>query len=93
MHDDLLDDWPEQEGSRPKTPPTDVPRHNPGPDPIGMLFTGIPEPVIVNDEEDLPIQRPFSAQLIVELVGWLLGVTALIYAVYRLCQYFGWWGL
>ncbi|CAH1001602.1 hypothetical protein LEM8419_02507 [Neolewinella maritima] len=84
--DELLDDWPTgKQGKQPK--------HTPRPDPIGMLFDGIPEPVIMSDEEELPILRPFSPQLILELIGWLLGVTAAIYGIYRLCLYFGWWGL
>ncbi|WP_420459432.1 hypothetical protein [Neolewinella sp.] len=83
MHDDLLDDWPEQRRTG----------KGPRPDPIGMLFDGIPEPVIVSEEEELPIQRPFSGQLVGELIGWLTGVIAVMYLIYRVCEYFGWWGV
>ena len=91
MYDDLLDDWPEQQ--RTQQPRPDVPKQNPRPDPIGMLFEGIPEPVIVSEEEELPIQRPFSGQLVGELIGWLTAVIAVIYVIYRVCEYFGWWGM
>ena len=91
MRDDLLDDWPEQQRTQRSRP--EVSKQNPRPDPIGMLFDGIPEPVIVSEEEELPIQRPFSGQLVGELIGWLTGVIAAIYLIYRVCQYFGWWGM
>ena len=80
MYDDLLDDWPEEQRTQRFQP--EVPKQNPRPDPIGMLFDGIPEPVIVSEEEELPIQRPFSGQLVGELIGWLTGVIAAIYLIY-----------
>ena len=52
----------------------------------GILFNNIPDPIIVSEEEELPLQRAPSGQLVLELFRWLIGVVALIYTIYRI-----WW--
>ena len=74
MHDELLDAWPPRredvtEGS---------PKTSPRPDPLSMLFEGVPEPVIVSEDEELPLQRAPSGRLGLYVLLALLVVLALI---------------
>lgn len=69
---ELLDIWPPR--------PPDTPRA----DPLSMLFDGVPDPVILSDNEELPLQRTPLMQLMVRLLGWLILVPVLIFLAYRL---------
>ena len=62
-NNELLDRWPPgREGE--EAPPRA--------DPIGMLFDGLPGPVILHEDEELPLQRAPSGRLAVRMFGLLV---------------------
>lgn len=83
-NDELLDSWvPNEPGDKqPDKRAGDSVR----PDPIDMLFSGVPEPVIVREEEELAIQRAPSGRLALNMLIWFLAVIGLIILAYRV-----WW--
>jgi len=86
-NDELLDSWEAGRGQwERKQDDEEGSGRTLRPDPIHMLFDGPPPPLIVREGEELPLQRPPSARLALNVLVWFFGSLGLLVLAYRL-----WW--